>query len=77
MGATRDDLSFSYWEPLVTLGDLDARVFGFDTLIQRLAENLDIRYDECVKSIDYSSTLISVATNHSTYLGKKVIITLL
>jgi lysine-specific histone demethylase 1B len=53
-------------------------VDGFQTLLTKLADGLDIKFGTCVKSIEYGQVHdINVTTsNDDTYLADKVIVTL-
>ncbi len=71
------ELSLWYWDQDGEFGGRD-ELFpgGYDQIVNRLAEGLDIRYNEIVERVTYSENGVVVNTANNTYEGQRAIVTL-
>ena len=71
------EVSLFYWDQDGEFGGED-ELFpgGYDQIINRLAEGLDIRYNEIVERVDYDENSAVVHSENNTYLGAYAIVTL-
>lgn len=72
-----DELSLFYWQEGRTLGGDDAVVVGgYDSIIKKLAEGIDVKLNHTVSQIDYAETGVTLTTNEGPINADRVIITL-
>lgn len=72
-----DDLSLFWWDNDEGFGGGDV-LFpgGYDQVVQRLADGLDIRLNQIVQSVEYSGDGVAVTTMQNVFEGDYLVITL-
>lgn len=77
-GAELSNTSVKVWQSMMDSegGQAHYVLNGYDVMLNRLAEGLDITFQNLVEDVDFSETPVKVRTNRNTFEAKAVIITL-
>lgn len=77
LGAALEDISSKHWEDDEVFSGADVLFpAGYDALISHLSKGLDIRLNQVVNTIEYSSNKVKIACKNVDWEAEKVIVTL-
>lgn len=75
-GAELEHTSVALWQAMAEEGGMAYVLNGYDTIIDLLADGVEVKLDNPVQQIDYSQEITVVVTRDITYKATKVIVTL-
>lgn len=75
-GAELEHTSVALWQAMAEEGDMAYVLNGYDTIIDLLADGVEVKLDNPVQQIDYSQEVTMVVARDITYKATKVIVTL-